>query len=77
MNSKTHITNEEYDLLCKILKHLIDSPISEAFREPVDYITYGLIEYPKIVKRPMDLGTVKKNLNSFKYMTVKKVLDDI
>ena len=52
-------------------------PIAEAFREPVDYELFGFFDYPKVVKKPMDLGTVKKNLNSFKYISVKKVLDDI
>ena len=52
-------------------------PISEAFRIPVDYEAFGLTDYPKIVKKPMDLKTVKKNLNSGKYSSVKKALDDI
>ena len=30
-----------------------------------------------IVKKPMDLGTVKKNLSASKYTSVKKALDDI
>jgi hypothetical protein len=30
----------------------------------------GLFDYPRIVKKPMDLGTVKKNIASKKYKTI-------
>jgi hypothetical protein len=33
--------------------------ITEPFREPVDWENIGLLDYPEIVKQPMDLGTLK------------------
>ncbi|CAN0087360.1 unnamed protein product, partial [Hapterophycus canaliculatus] len=35
---------------------------SEWFNDPVDYVGLNLPEYTKIIKRPMDLGTVKTKL---------------
>jgi hypothetical protein len=40
------------------------------FREPVDWKGLGLYDYPQIIKKPMDLGTVKKNLKAKKYTNV-------
>ena len=30
----------------------------------------GLFDYPTLIKKPMDLGTVKKNLSGRKYKTI-------
>lgn len=40
---------------------------SEWFNEPVDYVGLNLPEYTKIIKRPMDLGTVKTKLEGGEY----------
>lgn len=40
---------------------------SEWFMEPVDHAKLGLADYPRIIKRPMDLGTVRKKLEGGKY----------
>lgn len=40
---------------------------SEWFLEPVDHEGLLLVDYPNIVKRPMDLGTVRKKLEGGKY----------
>jgi len=45
----------------------MDSSDSVEFRNPVDWKTYGLLDYPVVIKKPMDLGTVKKNLNNNSY----------
>jgi len=37
----------------------------------------GLVDYPQIVKHPMDLGTVKKNFRANKYKLVEEVLNDL
>ncbi len=50
---------------------------SADFRNPVDWKAYNLIDYPMIIKKPMDLGTVKKNLNNNVYETVEDFLRDI
>lgn len=40
---------------------------SEWFMDPVDHEKLGLADYPRIIKRPMDLGTVRKKLEGGKY----------
>jgi hypothetical protein len=33
-----------------------------AFNEPVDTVALGIPDYYTVIKRPMDLGTIEKNL---------------
>lgn len=40
-------------------------------------IAYGLLDYPTLVKNPMDLGTVKSKLNDGQYLYVEDMIDDI
>lgn len=51
-----------------VLKSLMSVPRkSEWFLAPVDHVALQLIDYTRIIKRPMDLGTVRKNLESGQY----------
>lgn len=77
MSSKNSIDPNDMKKLENLLQDLFNEPISEEFQVPVDYVYYGLHDYPKIVKKPMDLGTIKDNLKKGKYKEVRKVLDDI
>lgn len=43
---------------------------SEWFLAPVDHVALQLIDYTRIIKRPMDLGTVRKNLESGQYQVL-------
>ena len=61
----------------QLIQSLIDSPDSFEFRSPVDYVTFGLLDYPLIVKKPMDLSTVKKHMSNNMYETVESCLADI
>ena len=47
------------------------------FLEPVDWKALGIVDYPKIIKRPMDLGTVLKRLEGGQYSSVLDVAADI
>lgn len=49
----------------------------EPFREPVDYKALGLHDYPQIIKKPMDLGTIQKKLQKKEYSTIHQVADDV
>ena len=52
--------------LLKIVYAFLSRPESAPFREPVNWQALGLDDYPLIVKKPMDLGTIKvKLLNLF------------
>ena len=47
------------------------------FHSPVDYVTLRIPDYPSIIKRPMDLGTIKKKLLSYSYKNCKEFVDDV
>lgn len=55
----------------------MNSSDSLVFREPVDWQGLNLMDYPLIVKRPMDLSTVKRKLNTYNYENVEDSLEDI
>ena len=61
----------------KVVDFLFKQDIAEPFREPVDWKTMGLPDYPKIVHYPMDLGTIKARLMNGEYRTMYDVLFDI
>lgn len=69
-SSSTLMGREEVKKVNQLLQGLIDSTDSFEFRAPVDYVALGLLDYPLVVKKPMDLGTVKKNLANNAYETV-------
>lgn len=46
--------------------------ISKVFSKPVDPKTDNCPDYLEIIKKPMDLGTVRKNLNNDKYTSVRE-----
>ena len=75
--SSTLMGKEEAKKINQLLQCLLDSSDSYDFRTPVDYVGLRLVDYPLIVKKPMDLGTVKKYLNSNSYETVEDCLSDI
>jgi len=49
----------------------------EPFREPVDWKSLGLFDYPQVIKKPMDLSQVKKNIETNKYSTIHEAADDV
>ncbi|KAF0734538.1 hypothetical protein Ae201684_008780 [Aphanomyces euteiches] len=50
-----------------ILKNLIANPKSVPFLVPVDPVALGIPDYFKVIKEPMDLGTVRGNLENGVY----------
>ncbi|EIW64876.1 Bromodomain-containing protein [Trametes versicolor FP-101664 SS1] len=50
--------------------------IAHPFYEPVDPVKMGIPEYPKVVKKPMDLATMKKKLDAGEYSTAEKFRED-
>lgn len=47
------------------------------FLEPVNYKELGLLDYPLIIKHPMDLSTCKKKLVHGKYYNIEKLNKDL
>jgi len=52
-------------------------PESMPFRQPVDPQALGIPDYPTIVKKPMDLSTIKKKLDTEKYSDPWEYVDDV
>ena len=73
---KNEITEDEVKKLEEILDKMINDKNSFDFKEPVDYETLGLLDYPTIIKHPMDLGTLKKNLLNGEYKIFQEFIDD-
>lgn len=60
-----------------MLKALQKAPLALPFLSPVDWKTLKLPTYPKIVKHPMDLGTVEQRLLNFRYASVTDFSNDV
>lgn len=50
--------------------------IAHPFYEPVDWVKLEIPSYPKIIKKPMDLSTMRKKLDNGEYPTAEKFHDD-
>ncbi|EFJ05740.1 hypothetical protein SELMODRAFT_431331 [Selaginella moellendorffii] len=60
-----------------LLKKLITHKHAWVFNEPVDAVKLGLHDYHKVIRRPMDLGTIKKKLEGGHYRTPVEFADDV
>lgn len=60
--------------LAKLIGH---HPESACFLQPVDHILLRVPSYPKIVKNPMDLGTIHSKLKSGAYLSPWAFIDDV
>lgn len=61
----------------QLINSLLSSADAEAFRDPVDWRGLGLDDYPHVIKRPMDLGTVKLRLARGAYPTAEACAADV
>lgn len=61
----------------QLVNSLLASGDSLAFRRPVDWRSMGLSDYPSVIKRPMDLGTVKLRLEEGGYATPHDIASDV
>merc|ERR1712137_672116 len=67
----------ELTICQSVLRTLMNHRLAEPFLEPVDYIGLGLSDYPKIIKNPMDLSTVKEKLTMNVYNGPQDFIEDI
>lgn len=79
-----HLTFEELQLALDVAKmyiplieKLMKADTKGFFHYPFDYKGLGLAEYRKVVKHPLDLGTIKKRLESKEYFNGDDVAKDI
>mmetsp|Transcript_7626 Transcript_7626/g.9408 ORF Transcript_7626/g.9408 Transcript_7626/m.9408 type:complete len:167 (+) Transcript_7626:116-616(+) len=75
----TAIANNDEALrrMSKLVNSLLARNDCIPFREPVDWRGLELWDYPKIIKKMMDLGTVKRKLERGQYATAAECADDI
>lgn len=75
--SSAPVGKEGFPEMLKIVCSMLSRNESLVFREPVDWKGMGLTDYPEIVKKPMDLGTVKKKIENDEYDTIEEIALDI
>lgn len=63
--------------MVKIVNFFMTHPDTGPFREPVDWRGLELFDYPEIIKKMMDLGTIQKKLERNQYNTAWEVAQDI
>lgn len=69
-------TNQLQFILKVVFKNLWKHKLSWPFRSPVNATKLNLPDYHRIVKYPMDLGTIKKRLESNYYYSAKECISD-
>ncbi|CAL1696537.1 unnamed protein product [Somion occarium] len=70
---------EQLKFCDKVLKDLHKKThynIAHPFYEPVDWIKLDIPSYPKIIKRPMDLSTMRRKLVDGEYSSAEAFRDD-
>ena len=60
-----------------VVNELLNMEAAAPFAEPLDYAAIGCHDYPKVVKHPMDLGTIKSKLGDGSYQRGEDVLKDV
>lgn len=72
-NNSSKVFKNCSDLLAKLMKH----KHGWVFNTPVDVKGLGLRDYYVIIKKPMDLGTVKNKLNKNGYKSPSEFAEDV
>ena len=74
---KNPITSEDITKIKKVFHTLESDGQAIDFLEPVDYMGLNLLDYPTIIKHPMDLSTAKSKLLKNEYLTFQDLYNDI
>jgi hypothetical protein len=76
--SKRGRQTNQLQFMSKVLvKSLLKHEFSWPFQKPVNTTRLQLPDYHKIVKYPMDLGTIKKRLETNYYYSAKECITDL
>uniref|UniRef100_A0A3Q3J046 Bromodomain-containing protein 2 n=1 Tax=Monopterus albus TaxID=43700 RepID=A0A3Q3J046_MONAL len=70
------MTNQLQFLQKVLLKSLWRHHFAWPFHEPVDAVKLNLPDYHKIIKNPMDMGTIKKRLENNYYRSASECMQD-
>eukprot|EP00249_Psilotum_nudum_P022575 c28571_g2_i1 orf=264-2219(+) len=60
-----------------LLKMLMNHKYGWVFNEPVDAVKLGLSDYHLVIKKPMDLGTIKEKLSRKDYFSPAEFANDV
>ena len=71
------LSKDQITAAVSLIDQICQDPNSEPFVEPVDWQALQLLDYPAIIKRPMDLGTVRTKLQAQQYMTFDECFADV
>ncbi|XP_051533600.1 bromodomain-containing protein 3-like isoform X5 [Myxocyprinus asiaticus] len=69
-------TNQLQYMQNVVVKTLWKHQFAWPFYQPVDAIKLGLPDYHKIIKNPMDMGTIKKRLENVYYWSASECMQD-
>jgi bromodomain-containing factor 1 len=75
-NSDDSVTPLRLSHMKKIISNLKKSNASQAFRQPVDYVTLKIPTYPEVVKNPMDLSKIDHKLKNNAYTSIATFQQD-
>lgn len=64
---KGPIKKEDFNKMLMLLNQLEKETNAAPFLEPVDWKALGLQDYPKIVKKPMDISTIRNKVKNKDY----------
>ncbi|XP_028169621.1 bromodomain-containing protein 3 [Ostrinia furnacalis] len=70
------VTNQLQFLQKNVMKAVWKHKLAWPFQQPVDAKKLNLPDYHKIIKKPMDLGTIKKRLESNYYYSAQECIQD-
>ncbi|XP_064649292.1 bromodomain-containing protein 3-like isoform X2 [Lineus longissimus] len=76
VHKKGRMTNQLQYLTKTVMKTVWKHQFAWPFHQPVDASKLNLPDYHKIIKHPMDLGTIKKRLESHFYCSAKDCIMD-
>uniref|UniRef100_A0AAZ3QQ85 Bromodomain-containing protein 2 n=1 Tax=Oncorhynchus tshawytscha TaxID=74940 RepID=A0AAZ3QQ85_ONCTS len=75
-NRQGRATNQLQFLQRAMMKYLWRHHFAWPFHEPVDASKLSLPDYHKIIKQPMDMGTIKRRLESNYYRSASECMQD-
>ncbi|XP_041759105.1 bromodomain-containing protein 2 isoform X7 [Coregonus clupeaformis] len=75
-NRQGRATNQLQFLQKAMMKYLWRHHFAWPFHEPVDASKLSLPDYHKIIKQPMDMGTIKRRLESNYYRSASECMQD-
>jgi hypothetical protein len=77
--AKDEATLEQLRFCAKVISELHKKQyynFASPFYEPVDWVKLDIPTYPKVIKKPMDLSTIRRKLDSHEYSSAQKFHDD-